>query len=168
MTAPDSFGFLKGATLNLGTVLNIDNGGQNNYYAGVTIPTPMSALKFGAAFDLVSVNNAGVNQDTPAPTANPKNDSGWVAGIYASYQATDKLSLNLRGEYFDLASNPANLSISNYHTNGKGEELTATISYNLWANVTSRAEFRWDHDDQGRLVQQQRAPTPTPSCWRLT
>ena len=43
-TAPDSFGFLKGATLNLGTLLNIDKGGQDNYYAGVTIPTPLSAL----------------------------------------------------------------------------------------------------------------------------
>ena len=30
-------------------------------------------------------------------------------------------------------------------TNGKGEELTATVQYNLWANVISRAEIRWDH-----------------------
>ena len=31
--------------------------------------------------------------------------------------------------------------------NGVGEELTATIQYNLWANVISRVEFRWDHAD---------------------
>ena len=31
---------------------------------------------------------------------------------------------------------------------GKGEELTATVQYNLWANVISRVEFRWDHADR--------------------
>jgi hypothetical protein len=144
-TAPDSFGWAKGATLNLGALLNVDKGGQYNYYAGVTIPTPMSALKVGAAFDLVSVNNAiggGVN---------PKNDSGWVLGLYSSLQATEKLSFNLRGEYFDLEGAPTTAgSFYAYPvTDGKGEEVTATIQYNLWANVISRAEFRWDHIDSG-------------------
>jgi hypothetical protein len=27
------------------------------------------------------------------------------------------------------------------------EEITATIQYQLWANVLSRLEFRWDHVD---------------------
>ena len=60
-------------------------------------------------------------------------------GVYASYQATDKLSLNLRGEYekFDTT------------TSNQGEEVTATVQYNLWANVISRAEFRWDHAAHG-------------------
>jgi hypothetical protein len=144
-TAPDSFGFLKGATLNLGTLLNIDKGGQDNYYAGVTIPTPLSALKFGAAFDLVSDNNAG--------PGNSQNDSGWIVGLYGSYQATAKLSFNVRGEYFDLEGRPLGTPIGSQGaypgTDGKGEELTATIAYNLWANVITRAEVRWDHIDQG-------------------
>ena len=39
-TAPDSFGWAKGATLNLGALLNVDKGGQYNYYAGLTAPDP--------------------------------------------------------------------------------------------------------------------------------
>jgi len=140
-TAPDSFGFAKGATLNLGTLLNIDKGGQDNFYAGVTVPTPITALKVGASFDLVSLNNA--------TKFNSKNDSGWVGGLYASVQATDKLSFNFRGEYFDLEGSPTTAGPVYFGTNGKGEELTATVAYSLWANVTSRVEFRWDHADSG-------------------
>jgi hypothetical protein len=139
-TAPDSFGFAKGATLNLGTLLNLEKGGQDNYYAGITMPTPMSTLKVGAAFDLVSVANE-------AP-GNSQNDSGYIIGIYGSLQPTDKLAFNLRAEYYDLEGaffNP----YGGFTGDGKGEEVTATVSYNLWANVTSRAEFRWDHLDQG-------------------
>ena len=29
------------------------------------------------------------------------------------------------------------------------EEVTATLQYNLWANVISRLEFRWDHAEHG-------------------
>lgn len=148
-TAPDSFGWAKGASLNLGALLNIDKGGQNNWYAGVTIPTPVSALKVGASFDLVSVNNDGINAVDGA--INSKNDSGWVVGLYASVQATDKLSFNVRGEYYDLEGNDTYVA-GNYvspFTDGKGEEVTATIQYNLWANVISRLEFRWDHNDSG-------------------
>jgi hypothetical protein len=136
LTAPDSWGWIKGASLNVGTLLNIDKFGQNNFYAGVTVPTPLSALKLGASYDLVSIANEG--------PGNSQNDSGWDVAVYGNYQATDKLAFNLRGEYFDLAGaeNP-------YDANGKGEEITATVQYNLWANVTSRAEFRWDHSDSG-------------------
>jgi len=43
-------------------------------------------------------------------------------------------------------------------TNGKGEEVTFTIQYNLWANVISRLEARWDHADSGQAFGNQ-APT---------
>ena len=139
LTAPDSWGFLKGATLNFGVndqaIGNFKPSStpeaQQNYFAGLTLPTPIAALKFGAAFDWVNYANA-------AGAANPKDDSIWIGGVYASYQATDKLSLNLRGEY-DKDDVNAN----------QGEELTATVQYNLWANVISRAEFRWDHAAHG-------------------
>ena len=143
LTAPDSFGWAKGATLNAGAVLNIDTLGQNNFYAGVTVPTPWSMLKVGASWDL-----AGVNDENPA-NGNQHNDSGWVVAGYANVQATDKLSFNFRGEYFDL-QNGISDTVNDYDfSNGKGEEVTATLQYNLWANVISRAEFRWDHADQG-------------------
>jgi hypothetical protein len=144
LTAPDSWGFLKGATANVGTLLNFEKEGQDNFYAGVVVPTPYSKLKVGSSFDLVSLNNKS--------NFNSKNDSGWVVGVYGNFQATDKLSLNLRGEYFDLAEGIAGGAYNPdfaFDTNGRGEEVTATVAYNLWANVTSRAEFRWDHVDSG-------------------
>ncbi len=143
-TAPDSWGFLKGGTANVGILANPEKYGQYNYYAGFTIPTPLSILKVGGSFDLVSVNNAYKN-------GNNENDSGWVLGGYANVQATDKLSFNLRGEVYDLKGgvNPYTTEYQNKPANGVGEEITATVQYNLWANVTSRAEFRWDHSDEG-------------------
>ena len=98
-------------------------------------------LKVGSSFDLVSV----ADEAPPGAFYNPHNDSGWVVGAYANVQATDKLSFNGRFEYYDLET-----GVSPYFdSNGKGEEFTLTLQYNLWANVISRAEFRWDHADQG-------------------
>jgi opacity protein-like surface antigen len=101
----------------------------------------------GAAADLVSQNNGGVNPITGLN--NSHNDSGWVLGLYGSVQATDKLSFNVRGEYYDLSGSPTTGGPVYLGSDGKGEEVTATIQYNLWANVTSRLEFRWDHIDSG-------------------
>jgi hypothetical protein len=144
LTAPDSWGWIKGATLNGGVVIDPYKDGADNYYAGLTMPTPWSPLKVGASFDLRSFANGNGN----APiVGNNQNDSGYVAGLYGNYQATDKLSFNLRGEYFDLAG--VDDPLTGPSVDGKGEELTATLQYNLWANVTSRAEFRWDHSDTG-------------------
>jgi len=146
-TAPDSWGFLKGGTANAGIVANPEKTGQYNYYAGFTIPTPLNILKVGGAFDFVSLANE--------TAANKQDDSGWVLGGYANVQATDKLSFNLRGEVYDLkgggstVNGVAGTALTGYgnSVNGVGEELTATVQYNLWANVISRAEVRWDHED---------------------
>src|ERR1051325_3943694 len=56
LTAPESFGFAKGATL-YGCVINGFNaaahagvgGQQTSYYVGATVPTPLAAMKVGAA-----------------------------------------------------------------------------------------------------------------------
>ena len=110
----------------------------------------------GGAIDLVSVNNAGINAVDGLP--NSKNDSGWVAGLYTSIKPTDKLSFNFRGEFYDLEG--ADTYNPYFATDGKGEEVTATIQYNLWANVISRLEFRWDHTDTGKAFAN---PSPTGS-----
>ncbi|MDE3068609.1 MAG: outer membrane beta-barrel protein [Verrucomicrobiota bacterium] len=140
LTAPGSLGFMKGATLTLGAIDTAGHvstaPGSTSFYAGLTMPTPISALKVGAAFDYLDLHDG-----TGVGTANPSNNSAWVAGLYSSYQATDKLSLNLRGEY--LADDGAGLYGS------AAEEVTATAQYNLWANVISRLEFRWDHAETG-------------------
>jgi len=142
LTAPDSWGWAKGATLNAGVLLNIENHGVQNYYAGLSLPTPISVLKVGASFDLIAVNN----QAPRFVPGNTQNDSGWVGAVYATIQPTDKLSFNLRGEYYDLTGGALNPYGAG---NGRGEEATATLSYSLWANVTSRVEARWDHVDSG-------------------
>jgi hypothetical protein len=162
-TAPDSAGFMKGATL---TVAAIDSAGQGgdpgstSFYAGATIPTPASALKVGGCFDYLDIHNGNV-------VGNSGNDSVWNIALYSTFQATDKLSFNLRAEYLDaqsLSAADANniFTGSSASTYGKNtaEEFTATVQYNLWANVISRAEFRWDHLEHGKDFGQNSAGAP--------
>ena len=152
LTAPDSFGPLKGATLNLGVISAVDSktygaGSKTSYYAGLTVPTPSNKVKVGMAFDYLNYydqnNNTVLN-------ANHNDDSIWVAGLYLTVQPTDKLSLNFRGELVDAsgiggAGNPNPLN--GYYAGHYAEEVTATVQYQLWANVLSRVEFRWDRVD---------------------
>jgi len=148
LTAPDSFGWAKGATLNVGVIDAAglwggdDEGapGTTSFYAGVTVPTPLTALKVGAAFDYLDVHNGYSFAHAPG------NSSVWVAGAYATYQLNDKTSINLRGEY--LANHEGLdyvLDDGDIPSRLNAEELTVTLQYNLWANVLSRLEFRWDH-----------------------
>lgn len=106
-----------------------------SYYAGATIASPIEGLSFGAAFDFVD--------DVPA--AFTTGGYAWAAALYASFQATEKLRLNVRGDY-------ARSSDGVYYTTatpgGDNNELvsaTLTADYSLWANVLTRAELRWDH-----------------------
>jgi len=142
LTAPDSWGWLKGATLNGGVINSVDswaygNGSWTSWYAGVTIPTPLTALKIGGAFDFLAGHNGQGDQD--------------VFGLYANYQVNDKLSVNLRAEY---GQGDIRGLLYTYGAGGRGqfnaeEEFTATLQYQLWANVLSRVEFRWDHVEDG-------------------
>jgi len=159
-TAPDSAGFLKGATASVGYVHGSDSfqyghGTENSLYAGATIPTPMNQLKIGAAFDYLW------EPDTSTASAN-ENDDIWTIGGYATFQATANLSFNLRGEwgYDSSSATPADPAavpptaaitdpVSLYPGGGAFQEITATIQYNLWANVITRGEFRWDHVTHG-------------------
>ena len=104
----------------------------------------MSALKVGAAFDYLDLHNS-----TGGPGGNASDDSTWIAGLYGNIQATDKLSLNVRGEYFQ--SHGSGLYDTGATPSNAGEELTATVQYNLWANVISRLEARWDHAEHGKF-----------------
>ena len=123
LTAPDSWGFLKGSTLNAGTFQGFDNGAVNNYSVNATLSTPVAGLKVGLAYDKVqSLVGEGVDFN--------------VYGVYATYDATSKLHLAVRGEMTD-------------GTGTKNEEVTATLQYDLWANVISRLEARWDHVEHG-------------------
>jgi len=154
LTAPDSAGFMKGATLNAGIIdsisgdfvgnlaggavgaAGINTFGTTSFYAGITVPTPLNALKVGAAFDYLDIHNAHLPLNSGV--AGNSDSSAMVIGLYANFQANDKLSFNFRGER--LEDNNAGFS------NGAGvDEITLTAQYQLWANVLSRVEFRWDY-----------------------
>ena len=146
LTAPDSWGWVKGATLNMGVIDQAGSiaglaPGATSLYVGATLPTPIAKLKVGAAFDYLDIHDGSV-------ATVPSNDSTWVAGLYANYQATDKLNLNLRAEY--LSGEGAGLYDRITPGNNAAEEITATAQYQLWANVLSRVELRWDHVEHGQ------------------
>ena len=138
--APESLGFLAGSSLYAGV---IDGGNDSktapglnkdtvNIYSGASIATPIKALSFGLAFDYVA------NGTFDGSYAN-------AYAVYASYQLTEKLKANLRGEY---ANNSGGVLLVGSNDD-KVTGLTATIDYSLWANVVTRAEVRWDHSANG-------------------
>lgn len=111
-------------------------GNQANYYAGATLNSPWKNVTFGAAFDYVQ--NLGGVQYTVSPTFGVHADD-YIFGLYNTIKASDKLSFNSRAEYWevDVKSN-ASLGSS------AGVSLTETVQYDLWANVVSRLEVRYD------------------------
>jgi len=156
LTAPDSFGFAKGATLNFGVVNSPGNSsrfsggrGATSWYAGVTVPTPLTALKVGASWDMLDLHNEYRH--------NPNGDDIWDVAVYGNYQFNEKLSFNLRGEYLNQSNigHSSDYLIGPPVSNGpfiasrEVEAVTATVQYQLWANVLSRAEIRWDHSEHG-------------------
>jgi hypothetical protein len=146
LTAPKSWGALAGATL-AGCVINGFNSGANagagadqtSWYVGGALNTPLKGLKVGASYDY-----AGVSQQ---PFTHGGANYANAAALYASYQATEKLSVHARGEY---ASSDV-LTAANTPILGatKVVATTATVQYDLWKNVLSRIEFRWDHSVSG-------------------
>lgn len=148
LTAPSDWGWASGSTLYFGIINGYNSsiagffgpGVETHYYAGATIATPITGVKVGVAFDYLDVyHGASVpNQDIL--------DHIMVIGGYVSWQATEKLSFHGRGEYVTVRNpvGPANPGSTD------GFEFTATMQYDLWANVISRLEFRWDHADDIR------------------
>jgi hypothetical protein len=141
LTAPESWGWLKGSALYLGFINGFNSSPgftDTHLYSGVTLNTPVEKLKVGAALDYVFADNI---TGAPAGTTGYQ----WAVGGYTSYQITEKLSLHGRGEYA-ARSGPdyvAGLLPS------RAVELTGTLQYDLWKNVLSRLEFRWDHSADG-------------------
>jgi hypothetical protein len=176
LTAPESMSFLKGSTIYAGVINGFNSGTQpstatpgltvggqqTSWYVGATVATPITALKVGASYDYA---RAGSVLDTTAgPPGTPLGSTHQeAAAIYASLQATEKLSLHARGEYFwqsgTLASRlaagqAANLAAGIISTPipvlpSKVFAATGTVQYDLWKNVLSRLEVRWDHAANG-------------------
>ncbi|HTD85063.1 MAG TPA: outer membrane beta-barrel protein, partial [Candidatus Binatia bacterium] len=129
-TIPESAGFLAGSSVYTGFVEGFGGSteeDQANFYVGATLNTPVAGFKVGGAFDYVA-NLGGVDGADARTYA-----------AYASFAATEKLSLHARAEYAD---------IDNFF-GGDIFALTGTLEYDLWRNVLSRLEVRWDHAASG-------------------
>jgi hypothetical protein len=151
-TAPTNCGILSGSTLT-GCIISGYNTGvlggagesETSYYAGASINTPIKGLTVGAAFDYMDVHN------TTGET--------WCLGGYLGYHATEKLSFYARGEYlrdrgaqkfFVTGSTADGTAVA--LAPDRALELTGTIQYDLWKNVMTRLEVRWDHSLSGQGV----------------
>ena len=111
--------------------------------------TRLSRTYLGASWDSIEHNDVG-------PI-----DSGYFQAFagYASYKLTDKLTFNGRLEYADglglgqlaNADNgvPVVGGVALPSTLDKVFAATATAQYDLWANVITRVELRWDHAADG-------------------
>jgi hypothetical protein len=119
---------------------------RSSYYVGATVATPVTGLRAGAAFDYLDIHSQ--NNDT------------WSLAGYLSFQATEKLSFHARVEYFNdkpdmTGSTPAapaqGVLFNDLAFQRKAEvlALTGTVQYDLWKNVISRLEVRWDNSLDG-------------------
>lgn len=154
LTAPNTWGWMNGATLTFGAENSVDanapaaapvgthTGSKTSWYAGVTVPTPLSALTFGGSYDYLDLHNGG--------------GEFWAVNLYGTYKLTDKASVNLHGEYFEddtgvlyggtIGGAP---TVTGLTGRNEGEDVAVDLQYNLWVNVLSRVEFRWDHVAHG-------------------
>jgi hypothetical protein len=129
-TVPEDAGFLAGSTIYSGLIEGFGSAAEDqaNFYLGATLNTPVTGVKVGAAFDYGADLVVGAIQG----------DARTYAG-YLSFQATEKMGIHARAEYADT-------------DNVLGSDifaLTGTLQYDLWRNVLSRLEVRWDHSASG-------------------
>ncbi len=133
LTAPDSFGFLKGAVLTAGVVDGYNSAAaalapdNTLVYVGATLPTGIDKLTLGLAWDHLNIDKSSTDVDALA--------------AYLSLKTCEKSSINLRAEYAIIGTGAGNAA--------EVLATTLTLDYKLWANVVSRVEYRWDHDLNG-------------------
>jgi hypothetical protein len=171
---------LAGSTFNAGMVYGFNGVASDalNIYAGITVPTSIKGLAFGVAFDYLTYCQDYDNFDSTynyalagSPghffnnTFNGKERvEDYSVALYGTWQTTEKLSLNVRGEYFhanyddfghftsdavfysDGDPDSFDSSSGDYSNNYQVDvwSITGTVQYNLWANVLSRLEMRYD------------------------
>jgi len=141
LTAPENMGFLSGSTLYAGIVNGFNGSYADNdtsYYVGGTLATPVTGLRAGLAFDYLDVHNIG--------------GETWSVAGYLSFQATEKLSVHARAEYLrDRGVQKFFVDSTGASTNpDRAFALSTDVQYDLWKNVISRLELRWDHSLSGQ------------------
>jgi hypothetical protein len=140
-TAPESLGFMQGSTLYFGVINGFDtfvDDDRTHWYVGGTLATPVTGLKLGASMDYTTSDIDGVGDVYAGAYA-----------LYASFSATEKLSFHARAEYANTDQPGLLTPLSDDLDGGKVFALTGTVQYDLWKNVLSRLEARWDHAADG-------------------
>ena len=138
LSAPEEWSFLGGSALYGGVVNGYSRRAdwdQTVWYAGATLNTPLPSLRLGASYSYLGTSDFNAGND----------DYANAAALYGSFQLTEKLSLHGRAEY---AWSSTGLFDGNTGISGGNSEvfaLTGTLQYDLWRNVISRLEVRWDH-----------------------
>ena len=149
LKAPDSWGALAGSALYAGVINgagDLVKNARQNYYVGATINSPWSGVKFGVAYDyLGSKKDSG--RDPLGPLTSLQSGHADAVSIYSSIKISDKMSFLARGEHFERSG-------ATTASTGGGNPTrvlagTGTLQYDLWANVISRLELRWDHQAGG-------------------
>jgi hypothetical protein len=156
-SAPSSWGWAAGSSIYAGMVYGFtsaaaenssgyQSGYQQNYYFGVTMNTPWKQLTTGIALDYVRNINGG----SESPGIHSSADV-YVLGAYATFKATDKLSISGRAEYANSDS-ITTVGGTDHESTHDAYELTATVEYDMWANVVSRVEARFDHNNGSEIA----------------
>jgi Putative beta-barrel porin-2, OmpL-like. bbp2 len=146
LTAPSDWGWLAGSTLYSGFISGFDDtasGARNNYYLGATVATPVAGLKAGAAIDYAHIRGGSTASSVVSGASSPEVNNQYGYALYASYQATEKMSLHGRAEWY-RQQGQSTAADPNPGANNNVTALTGTIQYDLWQNVLSRLEARWD------------------------
>jgi hypothetical protein len=158
LTAPTNWGSLSGSSAYVGFINGFDGGtggASQNLYVGSTINTPMSELKVGMSYDYFYSKQAYLSPAFGTPVANVPQSWANAIDLYGTFQATDKLSFNTRAEYFWQANLTGPVGAGGAGGANKIFAVTETIEYDLWKNVMSRIELRWDHqagDPEGGIT----------------
>jgi len=182
LTAPDSWGAVKGSRLYVGAdygpgngvkagITDIDHsngriGNKTELYAGATIMTPVKGLSFGLAFDnidnadmpLSSGTSSKIQEYEHLDTSTLTKDGYSIAGFaqslaaYVSYQIPDTKLTLNTRAEYAHGSAFENL-VPDPDLSPRILAFTETIEYKLWGdNVITRLEGRWDHAEDGNKI----------------
>ena len=143
---------IAGVPLNVTPGIGVDNGILAVYDVwGNWNPTFVkdSALTLGFNVDLGYNGASGYPSSNSSangiagPTGLADTNTWYGVALYASYKVTKVITLSARGEYLheDAADNPK-FGIAGVSNDDFSETLTA--SFNIWDNLLTRIEYRYD------------------------
>lgn len=146
----------------------------HNWYAGLQTPFFLEGLTLGGAFDYRQNFAAGWPAQFFLP-AGPRTSFASATAVYLTYKVA-KCDFNLRAEY--ARATPGNTIFGARSDFGSAKPMfgpddekffgfTATVGYEIWKNVISRIEARWDRDCAGGVAVFGTAASPRQNSYTL-